>query len=253
VIVWFGVRLGLRPLIDLEHAIGRRSSGDLSPIKRAVPQEVSGVVGTLNSLFGQVSRSMQAQSDFIGNAAHQLRNPIAGILALAEAVVSTKDPDRARSRSVDLLKAAREAAGLSQKLLMLERAQSLSQSIVSEDLEIVGALKDWITPDQRFDAQGVLLELSLPDLPVDIRADPVLLREAFVNLIDNALAHGGPGLTRIAVAMTDAPGHVEINVTDDGRGVPSRDIDRVRERFVQLGETGTTLTATITLPKVAGL
>lgn len=279
VIVWFGVRLGLRPLIDLEHAIGRRSSGDLSPIKRAVPQEVSGVVGTLNSLFGQVSRSMQAQSDFIGNAAHQLRNPIAGVLALAEAVVSTKDPDQARARSTDLLKAAREAAGLSQKLLMLERAQSLSQSIMSEDLEIVGALKDWITPDPRFDAQGVLLELNLPEVPVDIRADPVLLREAFVNLIDNALAHGGPGLTRIALAMTDAPGHVDIAVTDDGRGVPNRDIDRVRERFVQLGETSTTglglsivsaiieghdgqfalssggagLTATITLPKVAGL
>lgn len=109
-IVWFGVRLGLRPLSDLQQAIGQRSSGDLAPIKRAVPQEVSGIVGTLNHLFGQVSRSMRAQSDFIANAAHQLRNPIAGVLALAEAVVSARTQDQMRERADDLLDAARAAS-----------------------------------------------------------------------------------------------------------------------------------------------
>ncbi len=59
-IVWFGVRIGLRPLIDLESAIGQRNSDELSPIQRAVPFEVQGIVQTLNRLFAQVSQSMTA-------------------------------------------------------------------------------------------------------------------------------------------------------------------------------------------------
>ncbi|MEL6427216.1 MAG: sensor histidine kinase N-terminal domain-containing protein, partial [Pseudomonadota bacterium] len=64
-IVWFGVRIGLRPLLDLEDAIRRRSGSELHPIRREVPEEVAGVVSTLNGLFNQVSRSMSAQGDFI--------------------------------------------------------------------------------------------------------------------------------------------------------------------------------------------
>ncbi|MEM9763308.1 MAG: sensor histidine kinase N-terminal domain-containing protein, partial [Pseudomonadota bacterium] len=125
-VVWFGVHLGLRPLVDLQEAIARRSSDELSPIRRAVPAEVAGIVGTLNRLFGQVSRSFAAQSDFISNAAHQLRNPIAGVLSLAEAVHRAPDLAEARRRAEDLLGAARETADLTDKLLTLERAKAIS-------------------------------------------------------------------------------------------------------------------------------
>ncbi len=102
-IVWFGIRLGLRPLTDLEEAIEARSGDELSPIRRAVPLEVEGIVATLNRLFAQVSKSMTAQSEFIANAAHQLRNPIAGVLSLAEAVerAPTETAMRARRRPPD--------------------------------------------------------------------------------------------------------------------------------------------------------
>ena len=60
VVVWFGVRLGLKPLLDLEDAISRRSPADLSPIRRRVPDEVQGLVTRINRLFGQVSASMVA-------------------------------------------------------------------------------------------------------------------------------------------------------------------------------------------------
>jgi len=114
-IVWFGVRRGLGPLLDLEDAIARRSSGDLSAIRRAVPEETAGIVATLNRLFGQVSDTMAAQSEFIGNAAHQLRNPIAGVMSLAESVASAPNAEAAKSRAKDLLVAAEEASDLSKK------------------------------------------------------------------------------------------------------------------------------------------
>lgn len=236
-VVWFGVRIGLRPLFDLETAIAQRSSGDLAPIRRAVPDEVAGIVAKLNSLFGQVSQSMQAQSDFIANAAHQLRNPIAGVLALAEAVVSAKTPERARERSLDLLDAARDTADLSQKLLMLERAESLSNTIAFSEVSLSRALREWVEHDPRFEERGVTLTLDLPDAPVTVEADPVMLREAVVNLIDNAFVHGGPGLSRIDLSLSKEGGGVLLNFRDDGRGIPTADIERAMTRFVQVGDS----------------
>ncbi|MEO0912510.1 MAG: sensor histidine kinase N-terminal domain-containing protein, partial [Pseudomonadota bacterium] len=92
IVVWFGVGRGLRPLLDLEDAIARRTPDDLEPIRRAVPIEARGIVSTLNGLLGQVSKTLDFKTEFISNAAHQLRNPIAGVLALAEAVQSAKTP-----------------------------------------------------------------------------------------------------------------------------------------------------------------
>ena len=240
VIVWFGVRLGLRPLLDLEQAIAQRSGEELGPIRRAVPTEVSGIVGTLNRLFGQVSQSMQAQSDFVANAAHQLRNPIAGVLSLAEAVNSAKTPEQVRERSEDLLEAARSTADLTQKLLVLERAQSMSQSIAFEDIDLTVSIREWIGGDHRFGKSGVILTLSLPQEPVMIRADATMLREAFVNLTDNAFAHGGAALSEVAVQLDAQGGHANIRFRDNGKGIPDADIERALKRFVQLGETGTT-------------
>ena len=86
---FFGVRLGLRPLKSLEEAISQRSGSDLRPIKREVPNEVTHIVQRLNELFEEVTKSQSKQERFISNAAHQLRNPIAGIHSLGEVVKSS--------------------------------------------------------------------------------------------------------------------------------------------------------------------
>ena len=90
-LIWFGIRRGLAPLTDLQSAISKRSSDDLSPIKRVVPEEVTGLVGTLNGLFGQLSTAMQSRDMFIANAAHQLRNPIAAVVSSTEAATISED------------------------------------------------------------------------------------------------------------------------------------------------------------------
>ena len=80
-IVWLGVSYGLKPLLNLQAAIEKRSPENLSPIRRAVPREVSSLVKANNHLFAQVQRSIDEKDAFIANAAHQLRNPIAGLLS----------------------------------------------------------------------------------------------------------------------------------------------------------------------------
>ncbi|WP_298839498.1 sensor histidine kinase [uncultured Roseobacter sp.] len=236
-IVWFGVRVGLRPLLDLENAIGARSGSDLSPIRRAVPDEVGGIVATLNRLLGQVSQTLSAQSEFIGNAAHQLRNPIAGVLALAEAVVSAGSQKQSAARAGDLLEAAQHLADLSQKLLMLERAESLTPQETFARVDLGLEIPGWVDAAQGTVPSGVRLRADVPDENLTVTGDFTMLREAVTNLIDNALRHGGPDLSEITVRARRTGPQISLSVDDNGRGLSKQDLLRAMQRFVQVSES----------------
>lgn len=233
-VVWFGVLRGLRPLTDLEDAISQRSSDDLSSIRRPVPVEIRGLVRRLNLLFGQVEASMARQAVFISNAAHQLRNPIAGVLAMAEAVRTAPTDGAARGRAEELLNSARHLKDLSNKLLTLERATHLSdRREVLELGELVEDVVDRFRSEAR--TRRVALSVALPDDELPVDADPVMLREALGNLIDNALKHGGPDLGSIAVSLQGADESALVQVADDGCGVATEHVETVLSRFGQAG------------------
>ena len=234
-IVWFGVRLGLRPLIDLEAAIASRSGDELHPIQRAVPTEVGGIVATINRLFGQVTRSMNAQSDFISNAAHQLRNPIAGVLSLAEAVESAPDYDESRKRSRDLLAAARETANLSQKLLLLERAKTISPSSAMATFDLDAAFCVWAKEMEQ--TGQVAVEFRSHGALGLVQADETMIHEALRNLVDNALRHGGSALSKIKVGAERSGAEVTISIVDDGVGLTPGEISAAFERFRTVAPT----------------
>ncbi len=230
-IVWFGVRIGLRPLTDLEAAIASRNSDELSPIQRAVPVEVGGIVATLNRLFSQVTNSMAAQSEFISNAAHQLRNPIAGVLSLAQAVETAPTFDDSKKRSRDLLEAARETADLSQKLLLLERAKSVSPLSAMERFDLDRAFQGWSQEWPELVPLGVSVEFMREGKLGFVTGDETMIREAVRNLVDNALRHGGEGLTTVKVHAKRTETEITITVSDDGVGLSRDGLAAARERF----------------------
>ncbi|MCZ4255227.1 sensor histidine kinase [Sulfitobacter sp. G21635-S1] len=226
-VVWFGVALGLRPLLDLEMAIARRTPTDLEPIRRPVPIEARKLVETLNTLLDRVSRRISSKDEFISNAAHQLRNPVAGVLALAEAVQNAPSRESAIARSAELVDAAREASSLTNQLLSFERASGtdVDRSGTRIDLrdllsQITERFKSQIAPRQ------LDLTLALPDRAVVIKGDEFMLQEAFLNLLMNAVVHGGPGMSAIAVNLAREGEMAVIEVKDNGVGIP-------REKFVE--------------------
>ncbi len=233
-VVWFGVNLGLRPLLDLEDAISSRSSSDLRPIQRRVPVETSGLVSRLNTIFGQVERTMQTQNEFISNAAHQLRNPIAGVLAMAEAVKSAPDEDATKHRADELLSSARHAKDLANKLLTLERIKTNQADAIEAPINVnavVSSVVDAFAPAA--EAEHIELTTRLSPHPATIVADEVMVREAVLNLADNALRHGGKDLTSIDISVARENGAVRVTVEDDGIGVAEENIPVILSRFGQ--------------------
>lgn len=234
-IVWFGVRLGMRPLLDLEQAIARRSARDLTSIKRAIPEEVQGIVGRLNALLSEMSATMSAKDRFISDAAHQLRNPIAGVLALSEAVAASRTNADFKARSADLTEAASHAARLTEDLLALERARSVAPGEALPPTDLGPVLEGLVTrllPSAS--AQNVSLTLVKEPAPFPAPLDPVLVEQAVENLVRNALFHAGDELTNIAVELKETSGHRVIEVRDDGRGLPAKHHNVALSRFGQV-------------------
>ena len=234
-VVWFGVQLGLRPLNDLQDAIDKRSQNDLSPIKRAVPGEVKGIVRTLNRLFGQVSDSISAQQAFISDAAHQLRNPAAGILAMAEAVKSAKTNADREQRIDKLLYAAKHSAHVTEQLLSLERLTYGRDQRDAKEIDLNAIVSDVCTDFAYLVLkQDVRFEFNSAGQPIKVFGTEVLLKEAIKNILDNALTHGGPSLSTIVINCDADGDHAKVSIWDDGKDLHPDNATKIFGRFTQL-------------------
>ena len=90
---------------------------------------------------------------------------------------------------------------------------------------------------RRASARAVQLDFDLKTAGHSLRADPVLLQQGVLNLIDNALLHGGPDLTRIAVTTDALDGNIQISVSDNGMGIPPNQMNRATARFGQVSQS----------------
>ncbi len=234
--VWFGVGLGLAPLIDLEDAIARRSVADLSPIKRRIPQEVTGIVGRFNDLVGELSRTLEAKNAFISDAAHQLRNPIAGVMSLAESVSNARSLEASQERARDLQQAAHEAGQLANNLLTLDRAQATASFEHHPPFSPLDILSDVAGKSiARAQDAGVEFHTELDVAPVQLRGDPVMFEQAVLNIVNNAMVHGGLELSRIELVSVNEESTFKVIVRDDGRGIDDKDFGKALGRFSQVG------------------
>jgi len=234
--VLFGVKRGLAPLERLREEIQARSYQDLSPISDAdVAEELKPVLRELNNMLGRLGEAQRTQVRFVANAAHQLRTPIAGLLAQLDLVRAGTEVERAahlgQARS-----SAERLARLAQQLLSLASADPASNPEVEQrqcDLsDIVRDRADsWLrTTLQR----GVEVEFDLDVAP--IRGNPTLLGELATNLVDNASRYGARNV-RIATRHWGRSSLLE--VTDDGPGIPPEERGRIFERFYRLDNEST--------------
>jgi two-component system sensor histidine kinase TctE len=238
VIVWFGVKHGLRPLARLSEEIKARSAGDLRPIDAAAaPSEARPLVGAMNGLLEEVSAASRKQQRFLADAAHQLRTPLAGLQTHTELALAQPMPAECRTQLEQVHRATIRTARLANQLLALARAEPGARSAIAPlDLKSVaeGEAEDWVRQALARDVDlGFELEVAR------IEGDAFLLREALANLVHNALEYSHRG-GRVTVRTGRRNGHAFLEVEDDGPGIAPRERERVLERFYRVpGTPGT--------------
>lgn len=233
-LVWLGVRYGVRPLRALGEQIAQRSARDLAPLDRAqVPAEVRPLVHTLNALFETVRDSARAQQQFLADAAHQLRTPLTGIIAQLDLLARESGSNGLAPRLLALHESTRRLAHTANQLLALarsERSATTHDDFAQVDLEALAT-----------DAVAQYLDRSLlAHIDLGAEASPArtlgslwLLRELLGNLVDNALAYTPAG-GRVTVRSGTEGALAFLEVEDDGPGIPADQRMQVRERFRRL-------------------
>jgi two-component system sensor histidine kinase TctE len=252
VIVWLGIRAGLSPLVRLRQQVEGRAPTDLAPLQLAsAPRELWSLATALNTLLAAVQNNVSTQKRFIGDAAHQLRTPLAGLKSQTEiALQSSTDPDlRARLQRVH--DSATRSAHLVNQLLTLARAEP--ESVLAHDRQRfdLQRMAQAVTAEWVPRALRLQIDLGLEqttearhdtpiDSPVWIKANELLMREALSNLIDNALHYAGSG-SQVTVRVLTAPLTPDLallEVIDNGPGIAEGEHERVFERFVRGTEAG---------------
>ncbi|WP_395541489.1 sensor histidine kinase [Neotabrizicola sp. sgz301269] len=235
IILWFGIQLGLKPLLDLREAIGQRSADDLRPIRRWVPPELRPLVRTLNSLFDRLSKAIALRDGFISDAAHQMRNPVAAIQSLAEAAISAPDEAELRSRVQDVAESARQTSRLTSQLLSLERVRGRSLRELAKPLDLVALVREKIRPFAETQLRrGVDVGFSVIGQPEPVRCDPILIEELVTNILDNAAKYALQPGGLLDVVISFEADTVFLRFRDDGPGVPADLQERIFDRFFRV-------------------
>ena len=229
----YGVGRGLDPVRRLRDQIMARSALDLRPIPlTGTPAELRPFLDEINSLLFRLSDSVQAQSRFVADAAHQLRTPIAGIRAQAEAALASTQPQDGQHALQRIARAASQMGNLVQKLLMLARvdaAENTLQLLRLDSAEVIGEIsREWAP---RLLAAGVEIGLSAEKEAAPIMGDVQLLHEMLSNLIDNAQRYGG---TQIMLGARREGESVIWCVSDNGPGIAAHQYEEVFAPFHRL-------------------
>jgi signal transduction histidine kinase/HAMP domain-containing protein len=178
----------------------------------------------------------QAEREFVSNAAHELRNPLAGIMSGIEVLRGgAKDDPDARDRFLSrLADDAERMTRLMQSLLTLARVEAAGERDPDQVADVAVAAAESIASVQHPEGVELASEIE-PELVVE--GDPVLLRQVMIGLLTNACAHTpAPGVVTLRASRGEEM-TVTIEVEDTGRGIPPEEQGRVFERFYRGSST----------------
>lgn len=233
VLVWVGIKLGLRPVSRLRAEIAARSPQDLRPIDESVPGEIAPVVTTLNRLFATLRAAAQSQQQFIANTAHQLRTPITGMQAQLDLLIGEAAAEPVKERLLTLLEGGRQLARTANQLLTLARADPGVNFVSKRQTVRLDKLVGDVAARYFDRALQSDLDLGIDVKPISVAADPALLDDLIGNLVDNALNYTPRG-GAATISVGEVDGRAFVAVEDTGPGIPESERGRVLQRFYRL-------------------
>lgn len=181
----------------------------------------------------ETRRKESVRRDFVANVSHELKTPIGALALLAETMAEGGDEVVVRQLAERVSREADRLGRIIDDLLnlsLIEAQESPSREPVPIDVLISEAVEA-VRPAAA--AAGIPLEVAddLPDVAIPCDRRQVL--SALTNLLDNAIKYSeSPSAVQIGAALSD--GMATVTVTDEGPGIPSRDLERIFERFYRV-------------------
>ncbi|SLN43091.1 Sensor protein QseC [Pseudoruegeria aquimaris] len=221
----------VKPLNDLAGSVSRRGPKDLRPVVAPVPSEMAPLVVSLNGFIARLKVSLARSEDFIAEAAHRVRTPLATVRTQAEVALRRVERPENRKALKEMIRAIDESSRAAGQLLDHAMVTFRTDSLERQDVslaDLTADLADRLGPVA--DLKEITLRLEALD-PGRIEGDPILLQNAVRNILDNAIKYS-PEDSCVDLVIEAGEGVVRLRVEDEGPGFPSG-ADKLTARFAR--------------------
>ena len=234
-LVWLIITLALRSVTRVTSEISNRASTYLAPVNmRDIPLEIEPLVSELNKLFVRLRLAFERNKRFSGDAAHELRTPLAALKTQSQVALKAEG---AAERDTALLKVIQSVDRCSHVVAQLLTLSRLGEEKGLTDIKPIDLHKlaseiiAYLVPFAL--DKNVEIELLSPSKEILIPGNDAALGILIRNVVDNAIRYTGEnGL--IKVKLIDNGPTVTLRVTDNGPGIPPELRERVFERFFRI-------------------
>lgn len=230
---WLSIRLALRPWREVSAEIAARGPKHLTPLAfRPRHEELRPLVDSVNSLMHRLSESATRERNFIADAAHELRTPIAAIRINVEALQAQHRLTEHQGELLSgVLRSIDRATRLVGQLLRLMRSSAEIDASPDEPLALDELLQDRLaTLSGLAQARGVELELVTTERDLRVLGAREGLTSMVDNLVENATKYSPPARV-VTVRLAREANQAVLTVSDQGPGIDAALRDRVFDRF----------------------
>ncbi|MHA1549438.1 MAG: sensor histidine kinase [Alphaproteobacteria bacterium] len=230
----------VRPLKQLARSVSRRGPRDLRPVEAPVPGEMVPLVISLNNFIERLKTSLARSEDFIAEAAHRVRTPLATVRTQAEIALRRVERPENRKSLKEMIRAIDESSRAAGQLLDHAMVTFRTDHLEAETFSITDLVEDAV---ERLRPVADLKDITLrfAAAPVgSVTGDPILVENAIRNILDNAVKYS-PEDQEVEVRVNGAGAFAEVSVIDHGAGFPPLGADRLTERFAR----GSNVAATV--------
>lgn len=233
----FAAQNALAPLNRLAEAMARRGPKDLRPVTAEIPAELAPLVGGLNGFMSRLSSALTRSEDLIVEAAHRVRTPLATVRTQAEVVHLQVEKPENRVALRQMIRAVDESSRSAGQLLDHAMVTLRSDQLETEEIAPADLLRDVVGRlGPTADLKDITIRLDLPEAPIRVQGDLILLQNAVRNILDNAIKYS-PAETEISVRL-DPGSPCRLVFCDQGRGFEVDDLARLPDRFSRGSNVG---------------
>jgi two-component system OmpR family sensor kinase len=231
---WFLIRWAvfrsMRSLDRLRSEIGRRDGSNLSQIPdMGLPTELAPIEAAVNRLLERLARALATERQFAANSAHELRTPIAAVLAQMQLLSTQLAASPHAERAARIVNQIKGLSSLAEKLLQLSRAGA-GVGLLRERIDILTVLQVLVDEFRRREDVGdrLVVAAECPDEFI-VQGELDVLGITLRNLIENAVRYGDPGEPIEIVIDRDR----QIRLLNGGAVIPSETLETLKKPFIR--------------------
>lgn len=236
IVIWFSINKSLKPLRDISNALKSKNSLHLEPLRfKRVPEEIKPLVDEINALLLRVKETIAREQEFTGNAAHEIRTPLAIIKTLAQSALKLDSIPTIHQQLKKIIKSVDRGSHVMAQLMSMSK--TLPETLYKNDFKLFNlneVIQDsLVNMVHKALDKNIDLEFDANDSHHQIYGNKVAIDILITNLVDNAIRYS-PENSPVYISVYNSEEHVILEVRDQGPGIPKIKQNKIFERFYRL-------------------